>query len=102
VLRRILTRESKRTRGTERSGEPQLAIGRKPVGLCHLPVGILIWDSIEPESVGTTPSPPCAPQVRKECTMNTAGQQIDRFLAIDAHKHYLIVGGLTAPQLVRI
>jgi hypothetical protein len=34
--------------------------------------------------------------------MNTAGQQIDRFLAIDAHKHYLIVGGLTAPQLVRI
>jgi hypothetical protein len=27
--------------------------------------------------------------------------QVNRFIAIDAHKHYLVVGGLSTPELVR-
>jgi hypothetical protein len=33
--------------------------------------------------------------------MNSASQQIERFIAIDAHRHHLVVGGLTTPQFVR-
>jgi hypothetical protein len=27
--------------------------------------------------------------------------QVTRFIAIDAHKHYLVVGGLSTPEFVR-
>jgi hypothetical protein len=27
--------------------------------------------------------------------------QVSRFIAIDAHKHYLVVGGLSTPELAR-
>jgi hypothetical protein len=27
--------------------------------------------------------------------------QVSRFIAIDAHKHYLVVGGLSTPEFVR-
>jgi hypothetical protein len=88
-------RDSQRTRGTERSGEPAPSMGSfKPVGLLPLPVEPLIWDSFEPVSAGATRKPQSAPHLRKECTMTAPSNQVNSFIAIDAHRHYLAVGGL--------
>ncbi len=79
---------------------------RKPVLLFGPPVGLLVWggQQAEPALVFVSPCPkiraPYDPVnevdlLNKECTMNSPPKSTsNRFLALDLHKHYLVVGGV--------
>jgi hypothetical protein len=34
----------------------------------------------------------------KECSMNDSPQTFERYLALDLHKHYVVVGGVNAEK----
>jgi transposase len=77
----------------------------KPVSLFGSPSHFLIWDSTAVLSPNwflrllTHKSAP-QPHLHKECIMNAEPISIPilRYIAIDAHKHYVMVGGMNALQ----
>jgi hypothetical protein len=77
----------------------------KPVALFGFPSNFLIWDGTGVLSPNwfvrllAQKSVP-HPQLYEECIMSEEPNSIpiERYIAIDAHKHYVMVGGLNARQ----